>query len=106
VIKHVTNATFDEEVLASSKPVLMEVWASWCVPCKAMEPAIDAVAAEFEGRVQVTKLNVDENPELAQKLDVMSLPTLMMFKNGQPIDHLVGLATKDRLTGFVSAALA
>jgi len=106
VIKEITNATFEGEVLASDKPVLVDVWASWCTPCKAMEPAIDEVAKEFEGKVQVAKLNAEEYPELAQRLDVMSLPTLMVFKGGQPVNRHVGLATKDRLSGMLSAALA
>jgi thioredoxin 1 len=106
MIKTVTNTTFEGEVLAAKNPVLVDVWATWCTPCKAMEPAIEAVAKEFEGKLDVAKLNVDENPELAQMLDVMSLPTVMLFKNGQPISRLVGLATKDRLTGAVTAALA
>lgn len=106
MIKTVTNATFEGEVLAAKKPVLVDVWAPWCVPCRAMEPTIEAVAKEFEGKIDVAKLNADENPELAQHLDVMSIPTVMLFKNGQPVNRLVGLATKDRLTGAISAALA
>jgi thioredoxin 1 len=106
VIKSVTNATFAGEVLESKKPVLVDLWASWCGPCIAMEPTIDAVAKEFEGRMDVVKLNVDDNPELAQSLEVMSIPTLMLFKDGQPIERMVGLATKDRVSGAVMAALA
>ena len=106
MIKAVTNATFEGEVLASKKPVLVDVWATWCTPCKAMEPTIEAVAKEFEGRLDVVKLNADENAELVQKLDVMSLPTVMFFKDGQPVSRLIGLASKDRLTGAVTAALA
>jgi thioredoxin 1 len=106
MIKTVTNATFEGEVLGSSKPVLVDLWASWCAPCRAMEPALEAVAKEFDGKVDIAKLNVDENPELAQSLDVMSIPTLMLFKDGKPVNRLVGLATKDRLAGVLSAALA
>ena len=106
MVKTVTSATFEGEVLGAKKPVLVDLWASWCGPCRAMEPTIDAVAKEFEGKVDVAKLNVDDNPELAQKLDVMSIPTLMLFKDGQPIDRMVGLATKDRVTGAIAAALA
>ena len=106
MIKTVTNQTFNADVLKSDKPVLVDMWAAWCAPCIAMEPAIEAVAKEFEGKVQVAKLNVDENPEIAQRLGVMSIPTMMMFKNGQPVNRLVGLSTKERLAGAVSAALA
>lgn len=106
MIKTVTNATFEGEVLASKKPVLVDLWAGWCQPCIAMEPTIEAVAKEFEGKVEVAKLNVDENPELAQSLDVMSIPTMLVFKDGQPVTRLVGLTTKDRLTGALTQALA
>jgi thioredoxin 1 len=106
MIKTVTNDTFEATVLKSDKPVLVDLWAAWCAPCRAMEPAIEEVAKEFEGKIDVAKLNVDENPEIAQQLDVMSIPTMMVFKNGQPVNRLVGLSTKERLTGAVSAALA
>ena len=106
MIKTVTNDSFEADVLKSSKPVLVDIWADWCTPCKAMEPAIAAVATEFEGRLDVAKIDADAFPDLAQRLDVMSLPTVMVFKNGQPVDRIVGLATKDRLTGVVTAALA
>lgn len=106
MIKTVTNQTFEGDVLHSDKPVLVDLWASWCQPCIAMEPTIEAVAKEFDGRLTVAKLNVDENPELAQSLDVMSIPTMMLFKNGKPVERLVGLTTKDRLTSVVNTALA
>jgi thioredoxin 1 len=106
MIKTVTKDTFDGQVLKSTKPVLVDLWATWCVPCKTMEPTIEQLAKDFDGRLEVMKLNVDENPELAQSLDVMSIPTLMLFKNGQPVNRMVGLSTKERLTGAVSAALA
>jgi thioredoxin 1 len=106
VIKTVNHNTFEKEVLGSDKPVLVDMWAAWCAPCRAMEPAIEAVAKEFDGKVDVAKLNVDENPELAQQLDVMGIPTMMVFKNGRPISRLVGLSSKDRLTSAVTAALA
>lgn len=106
MIKTVTKQNFHDDVLKSDKPVLVDLWAAWCAPCRAMEPAIEAVAKEFEGKVTVAKLNVDENPEIAAQLGVMSIPTMMMFKNGQPVNRLVGLSTKERLAGAVSAALA
>lgn len=106
MIKTVTKQNFHAAVLKSDKPVLVDLWAAWCAPCLAMEPAIEAVAKQFEGQLDVAKLNVDENPEIAQQLDVMSIPTMMVFKNGQPVNRLVGLSTKERLVGAVSAALA
>jgi thioredoxin 1 len=106
VIKTVDHKSFESEVLNSDKPVLVDLWAAWCQPCRAMEPAIEEVAKEFEGKLTVAKLNVDENPDLAQSLDVMSIPTMMLFKDGKPINRLVGLSTKERLAGAVTAALA
>ncbi len=106
MIKTVNKSTFQNDVLGADKPVLVDLWAEWCAPCRAMEPAIEAVAKEFEGRIEVAKLNVDENPEIAQSLGVMSIPTMLLFKNGQPVSRMVGLATKDRLAGAVNAALA
>jgi thioredoxin 1 len=104
-IKTVTKDTFEGEVLASSKPVLVDLWAEWCMPCKAMEPAMKELAQEFEGQVEIAKLNVDENPALAQSLDVMSIPTLMLFKDGKPVSRLVGLQPKNRVAGAIRAAL-
>jgi thioredoxin 1 len=106
MIKTVTNATFEGEVLGAKNPVLVDMWAEWCMPCRAMEPAIDALAEQFEGKIDVAKLNVDDNPELAQKFDVMSIPTLLLFKDGQPVERLVGLASKDKVASVMTAALA
>jgi thioredoxin 1 len=106
MIKKVDKSSFESAVLKSDKPVLVDLWAGWCMPCRAMEPTIEQLAKEYEGKVVVAKLNVDENPELAQSLDVMSIPTLMVFKDGQPINRLVGLQQKERLSGAMSAALA
>jgi thioredoxin 1 len=106
MIKTVTSATFKGEVLDSQKPVLVDLWAAWCAPCRAMEPALESLAHEYEGKVDIAKLNVDENPDLAQSLDVMSIPTLMLFKGGKPVERIVGLATRDRLAGVVKAAIA
>jgi thioredoxin 1 len=106
MIKTVSEDTFEAAVLKSDKPVLVDLWAAWCQPCRAMEPAIEEVAKEFEGKIEVAKVNVDENPDLAQSLDVMSIPTMMVFKDGKPVNRLIGLSTKERLTGAVTAALA
>ena len=106
MIKTVTADTFDSAVLKADKPVLVDLWAEWCGPCRAMEPTIEAFAKEFEGRVDVAKLNVDENPKLAESLEVMSIPTLMVFKKGRPVERVVGLTSKERLTSAVTAALS
>jgi thioredoxin 1 len=106
MIKTVTEASFEQDVVKSSRPVLVDLWAPWCGPCIAMEPAMKELSTEFEGKVDIAKLNVDENPSLAQSLDVMSIPTLMLFKDGKPVQRIVGLTAKDKLAGVMTAALA
>ena len=86
----VSTAEFDKQVLEAEGPVLVDFWAVWCGPCRAIAPAVDAVADEFSGRAKVFKLNVDENPEIAGRYGVQSIPTLIVFKGGQKVNELVG----------------
>ena len=86
----VSTADFDKEVLQSEQPVLVDFWAVWCGPCRAIAPTVDAVAQEYAGKAKVVKLNVDESPEIAGRYGVMSIPTLMIFKGGQKVGELVG----------------
>ena len=86
----VSTADFDKEVLESEVPVLVDFWAVWCGPCRAIAPAVDAVAEEYSGKAKVLKLNVDDSPEIAGRYGVMSIPTLMIFKGGQKVGELVG----------------
>ena len=86
----VSTAEFDKQVFESETPVLVDFWAVWCNPCRAIAPAVDAVAEEFAGRAKVFKLNVDENPEIAGRYGVQSIPTLIVFKGGQKVGELVG----------------
>lgn len=86
----VSTAEFDKQVLEAETPVLVDFWAVWCNPCRAIAPAVDAVAEEFAGRAKVFKLNVDENPEIAGRYGVQSIPTLIVFKGGQKVNELVG----------------
>jgi thioredoxin 1 len=93
----VTKTNFEGEVLKSAVPVLVDFWAVWCGPCRAIAPAVDQVAAEYSGKAKVMKVNVDEEPELASKYGVQSIPTLAIFKNGSLVDQIVGLVPKDTI---------
>jgi len=92
-----TDGNFDSDVLKSSHPVLVDFWAEWCGPCRAMEPAIDSVAADYVGKVSVGKLNVDDNPSTTMRYMVRGIPTVMLFKGGQVVDQVVGLVDKGTL---------
>jgi thioredoxin 1 len=96
-----TDTNFDKEVLKSSVPVLIDFWAEWCGPCKALGPTIDELATEFKGRVKVMKLNVDENPNTPGNYRIRGIPTLILFKDGQPIDQLVGAHPKKAIEDFL-----
>ncbi len=93
----VSDATFEETVVASSTPVIVDFWAEWCGPCKMIAPALEEIATEHEGKLTVAKLNVDDNPDTARRFDVMSIPTLLVFSEGQPVKRLVGAKGKGQL---------
>jgi thioredoxin 1 len=92
-----TDGNFDDSVLKSSAPVLVDFWAEWCGPCKRLAPTVDALAVDYAGRVTFGKLNVDENPTVSFKFQIRGIPTLLLFKNGQVVESVVGLAQKDDL---------
>ena len=102
---HINENNFDEEILKAEKPALVDFWAPWCGPCKMIGPIIEGLAEEYRGRVKVTKLNVDDNPNKAAAYGIKSIPTLILFKDGKVLDTLVGLASKDRLIEFVNKGL-
>jgi thioredoxin 1 len=93
----VTAADFDTEVLHSDQPVLVDFWAPWCMPCRMLAPTIDQLAAEYTGKAKVVKVNTDENQDLAGKYGIRGIPTLILFKNGEPVDRVVGVQSKPAL---------
>ena len=103
--KSVTDATFQIEVLQSTLPVLVDYWAEWCGPCKMFGPILDQSAASYAGQLTIAKLNVDENPKTPSQYFVRSLPTLMLFKDGQQVATHVGLLSKAQLSAFIEAHL-
>ena len=103
----ITDANFEHEVLRSSVPVLVDFWAPWCGPCKMLEPVIEELASEHDGtKAKIGKMNVDENPSVPGGLGIMSIPTLIIFKNGAPVDQMVGVQTKGKLAERLTKAIA
>jgi thioredoxin 1 len=101
----VTDATFDEEVKGSAEPVLVDFWAEWCGPCKMIAPILEDIAVDFAGRVKVVKLNIDDNMAVTQQFEVMSIPTLILFKDGKPAMRVVGARGKGQLVEELSSHL-
>ena len=102
---HISEGTFDAEVLKSSQPALVDFWAPWCGPCRAIAPILDELADEYKGKVKVAKINVDENRKLAGDHGIQSIPTMLLFKDGKVVDKLIGLVPKDRLKALMDKVL-
>jgi thioredoxin 1 len=106
LIKHVSDASFEGDVLLSELPVLVDYWAEWCGPCKMIAPILDEVATSYAGKLQIAKMNVDENREIPGKFGIRGIPTLMLFKSGQLAATKVGAMSKAQLTAFIDQQLA
>ncbi|HUH60473.1 MAG TPA: thioredoxin TrxA [Candidimonas sp.] len=104
-IKHVSDASFEADVLNSDVPVLVDYWAAWCGPCKMIAPFLDEAATQYKGRVIIAKVNVDENPETAAKFGIRGIPTLMLFKDGKAAATKVGALSKSQLNTFLDESL-
>ncbi|MFM9923418.1 thioredoxin TrxA [Variovorax sp. H27-G14] len=106
LIKHISDSSFEADVLKSTQPVLVDYWAEWCGPCKMIAPILDEVSATYEGKLQIAKLNVDENRDIPAKFGIRGIPTLMLFKDGQLAATKVGAMSKAQLTAFIDQQLA
>ncbi len=104
-ILHVTDAEFEQKVLKSSEPVLVDFWAEWCGPCKMIAPILDDISKDYAGKLTIAKLNIDDNPATPQRYGVRGIPTLILFKNGEVEATKVGALAKSQLTAFIDANL-
>jgi thioredoxin 1 len=101
----VLDTTFKTEVLESAEPVLVDFWATWCAPCKAIAPSLEALAVEYKGKVKIAKVDIDENQQVAQQFGIRSIPTLLLFKGGKVVDQIVGAVPKTKLEDSIKKAL-
>lgn len=99
------DGNFENEVLKSDKPVLVDFWAPWCAPCRMIAPAVEQLAAEYDGKAKVGKLNIDESPAVAQRYRVMSIPTLLVFKDGKPVGQAIGAIRKEQIAAMLDKEL-
>ena len=101
----ITDASFDSEVLKSSQPVLIDFWATWCAPCRAIAPIVEQLATDYAGKLKVAKLNIDENPKVPTMYEVRSIPTLLVFKDGKVVGQIVGAVPRPKIEDMIKKAL-
>ena len=104
-VSDVTDQSFDSEVLQSEVPVLVDFWAAWCAPCRMLAPTVEQVAEEYSGRAKIVKLNVDDNSETSARYNIRGIPTLLLFKDGEVKDQIVGATSKDHIARLIDAQL-
>ncbi len=104
-IVEMSDSDFEQNVLKHSKPTLVDFWAEWCTPCRALTPVVEEIAREFDGKVQVAKMNIDEHRQVPSRYHISSIPTLLLFKDGEVVDQLVGLVNKQRLSEMIDKHL-
>ena len=104
-IKHISDASFEQDVVKSDKPVLLDFWAEWCGPCKMIAPILDEIASEYHERIKIAKINIDENPQTPPKFGIRGIPTLILFKNGTVEAQKVGAVSKSQLAAFLDSNL-
>ena len=100
-VQTLTDSNFDQTVIKSANPVLVDFWAEWCGPCRRLAPTVEELATDYDGRIVVGKLNVDDNPNVAFRYSIRGIPTLLLFKGGEPVEQIVGLADKDSLKKLI-----
>ncbi|OGX39801.1 MAG: thioredoxin [Omnitrophica WOR_2 bacterium RIFCSPHIGHO2_02_FULL_50_17] len=105
MVRNVTDRNFEDEVVKSDVPVLVDFWAEWCGPCRMIGPIVDEIASELKGKLKVVKVNVDDAQELAGQYNIMSIPTLLIFKDGEPVEQMVGAMSKDQLLDKIKPKL-
>jgi thioredoxin 1 len=104
-ISYFDDANFDAEVLKSNVPVLVDFWAEWCAPCRMITPIVEALAVEYQGKIKIGKVDVDKSPDISSKFSITSIPTLILFKGGQPFEKVMGAVPKNKIKGIIDSAL-
>ena len=105
-VTEVTEGNFEQEVMKASTPVLVDLWAAWCGPCRMIAPVVEELAGTYQGRIKMSKLNVDDHPQVAARFRIMNIPTLLLFKGGQEVDRIVGVVPKEELTRRIERVIA